>query len=187
PDGLFGYRQVPQDNITLVPQWWRALERHLSDRLEEKGCDGRAPEGCHRAEWTARLDELDGEPVQSQLDAVNRYANTRPYLFDWDLYGVEDYWAVPREFLYDGGDCEDYVITKYFSLRRLGFDHEDLRIVVVQDTNLRVPHAVLAVRQGSSMLILDNQVQAVMPDTEVVHYAPVYSINEQSWWLHLPR
>ena len=78
------------------------------------------------------------------------------------------------------------MITKLLSLRWLGFAIDDMRLVVVQDTNLRVPHAVLAVSQGRDTLILDNQVQAVLTDRDVVHYAPVYSINESRWWIHLP-
>ena len=95
-----------------------------------------------------------------------------------DNYGVEDYWAIPREFLCNGGDCEDYAITKLFSLRWLGLPAEDLRLVIVQDTNLRVPHAVLAVSRGADIFILDSQVQAVLSHRDVVHYAPVFSINE---------
>jgi predicted transglutaminase-like cysteine proteinase len=120
------------------------------------------------------------------LQAVNRFANTRDYVIDLDNYSVEDYWAIPREFLSNGGDCEDYVITKLFSLRWLGYADDDLRLVVVQDTNLRVPHAVLAVARGKETLILDNQVQAVLSDRDVVHYVPVFSLNESRWWIYLP-
>ena len=62
-----------------------------------------------------------------------------------------------------------------------------VRIVVVQDTNLRVPHAVLAVGRGNDILVLDNQVRQVLPHRQIVHYAPVYSINQDSWRIHLPR
>ena len=97
------------------------------------------------------LDTLRDLPRPEQLKAVNRYANTRDYVLDIDNYGLEDYWAVPREFLYNDGDCEDYAITKLFSLRWLGYPDEVL-----------VSHK------------------------DIVHYAPVYSINEQHWWIHLP-
>ena len=32
--------------------------------------------------------------------------------------------------------------------------------------------------------VLDNQVAAVLPDSAILHYQPVYSINESAWWLH---
>lgn len=186
PAALFGYREVPQARLDDFPQWLDALERHLNDNLKEGDCGSRAMNRCHLREWHAFLEGIRGLPVREQLEAVNRYANTREYVLDLDNYGLEDYWAVPREFLASGGDCEDYAITKLFSLRWLGYDPADLRLVIVQDLNLRVPHAVLAVASGGEVYILDNQVQPVLRQQDVVHYAPVFSINEQHWWLHLP-
>lgn len=190
PAELFGYRQLAQEQIADFPQWLRVLERHLKDDLEdgpEAGdCTARVFNRCHLAEWRGFLAGARSLPAPEQLRAVNRFANTREYVLDIDNYGIEDYWAIPREFLGNGGDCEDYVITKLFSLLWLGFPPDDLRLVVVQDTNLRVPHAVLAVVRGGETLILDNQVQAVLPDRDVVHYVPVFSLNQSRWWIHLP-
>ena len=186
PQQLFGYQQLPQERISDFPQWLSALERQLKDGLKDGDCGDRTFNRCHLAQWQHFLEQTRRLPVAEQLKAVNRYANTRDYVLDLDNYGVEDYWAIPREFLRNGGDCEDYVITKLFSLRWLGFPPDEMRLVVVQDTNLRVPHAVLAVARGQDTLILDNQIQSVLTDREVVHYAPVFSINESHWWIHLP-
>ena len=190
PAELFGYRQVAQEHIADFPQWLQALERHLKDDLKDRpqsgDCRASTFNRCHLAEWLRFLDKARSMPFRAQLQAVNRFANTRSYVLDIDNYGVEDYWAIPREFLGVGGDCEDYVITKLFSLRWLGYPTEDLRLVVVQDTNLRIPHAILVVGRGREALILDNQVQAVLSAADVVHYAPVYSISESRWWIHLP-
>ncbi len=190
PARLFGYRELAQDHLSDFPQWLRVLERHLKDDLkdgpEAGDCSARVFNRCHLAEWLRFLEQARSLPYPEQLRAVNRFANTREYVLDIDNYGVEDYWAIPREFLANGGDCEDYVITKLFSLRWLGYAPDQMRLVIVQDTNLRVPHAVLAVSRGQETLILDNQVQAVLPDVDVVHYTPVFSINESRWWIHLP-
>jgi predicted transglutaminase-like cysteine proteinase len=186
PNELFGYRQLAQEQLGDFPQWLRVLEQQLQDDLRDGECGARTFNRCHMAEWQRFLEQTRGLPFHQQLKAVNRFANTREYVLDLDNYGVEDYWAIPREFLGNGGDCEDYVITKLFSLRWLGFAADDMRLVVVQDTNLRVPHAVLAVSRGRETLILDNQVQAVLAEQDVVHYVPVFSINESRWWIHLP-
>lgn len=190
PAELFGYRQLAQDRIADFPQWLRVVERQLKDNLrdgpEAGDCAARIFNRCHMAEWRRFLEQARQLPARKQLEAVNRFANTRDYVLDIDNYAVEDYWAIPREFLGNGGDCEDYVITKLFSLLWLGWPPDDVRLVVVQDTNLRVPHAVLAVARGQDTLILDNQVQVVLSDREVVHYVPVFSINESRWWIHLP-
>lgn len=137
-------------------------------------------------QWLEFLNQVRGLPRDEQIRRVNRFANTRDYILDLRNYGIEDYWAIPREFLANGGDCEDYAITKLFSLRWLGYSSADMRIVVLQDTNLRVPHAVLALDWDGDIMILDNQVDQVLSHRAILHYAPVYSINEQRWWLHLP-
>ena len=62
-----------------------------------------------------------------------------------------------------------------------------MRLVILQDENLNVAHAILAVRLDDQNFILDNQVDAVLPDTQILHYRPVYSINESAWWLHRVR
>lgn len=187
PVDLFGYAQEPQQRLADFPQWLRVVERHLNDQLQDGDCKSRLINRCHLAEWRRFIDQTRSLPVREQLKAVNRYANSKDYVLDLHNYGVEDYWAIPREFLYNGGDCEDYAITKFFSLRWLGLPDEDLRLVIVQDTNLRVPHAVLAVARGPEVFILDNQVQTVLSHRDVVHYAPVFSINESRWWIHVPR
>jgi predicted transglutaminase-like cysteine proteinase len=62
-----------------------------------------------------------------------------------------------------------------------------MRVVVVQDTNLRIPHAVMSIDRAGETLILDNQIEEVISDKHIYHYVPVYSINEKSWWMHLPK
>ncbi|HFD81335.1 MAG TPA: hypothetical protein ENK05_13225 [Gammaproteobacteria bacterium] len=187
PHGLFGYRQQQQDDIRIFGQWIQVLERHLLEDVAEGDCSEKRFNRCHLRQWQDFLESIRGLPRHEQLDAVNRYANTKQYVLDIDNYGVEDYWATAREFLYNGGDCEDYALTKMFSLRWLGYPAGEIRIVVLQDTNLRIPHAVLAVAEGDDILILDNQAQEMVSHRDIVHYAPVYSINEEHWWIHTPN
>jgi predicted transglutaminase-like cysteine proteinase len=187
PPNLFGYRQSQQTDIRVFSQWVQVLERQILDDAPEGNCQARTFNRCHLKNWQAFLDRIRTLPRDKQLDKVNQYANNRPYILDIENYGLEDYWAIPRELLYNGGDCEDYAITKLYSLRWLGFPIEDLRIVVLQDTNLRIPHAVLAVTSKKEIYILDNQIEEVIPHHQIVHYSPVYSINEKHWWIHTPN
>jgi len=184
--GLFGYNQSEQSDTQTFGQWIQVLERHLRIDIPEGDCTETVLNLCHMRDWLAFLEGLRGRSRAEQMDAVNRYANRKTYVLDIDNYGVEDYWAVPREFLYNNGDCEDYAITKLFSLRWLGFPIDDLRLVILQDTNLRIPHAVLAVADEGDIKILDNQIQEVVSQHDIVHYAPVYAINEHHWWLYFP-
>lgn len=186
--GIFGYQQVPQRDISVFPQWLDVLEDHLTSDLVDGSCtDTTRFNRCHLDEWRAFLDTIRDLPRTEQLESVNRFANEQNYVLDIENYGREDYWAIPELFLANGGDCEDYVIVKLFSLRWLGWDVTDMRLVVVQDTNLRLAHAILAVASAGDIYILDNQASIIVPERTIVHYAPVYSISDRQWWLHLPK
>jgi len=186
PGDLFGYRQTPRTDVTEFPQWIAALERHFADDLKAGDCSESRLNSCHMREWQRFLADIRDLPPQQQIISVNEYSNRKDYVLDLDNYGLADYWAIPREFLFNGGDCEDYAITKLMSLRWLGYPIEEMRIVVLQDTNLRIAHAVMAIGAGDDILILDNQVDEVLSHREILHYAPVYSISESMWWMHLP-
>jgi predicted transglutaminase-like cysteine proteinase len=106
------------------------------------------------------------------------------YILDIKNWGEEDYWATPYQFLKKHGDCEDYAISKYFTLKALGVPIEDMRVVALQDQNLNLGHAVLVVYVGDQPMLLDNQIASVVPANSIKHYNPVFSINESGWWLH---
>jgi len=180
---LFGYGEERKQGFDLFPQWILVMRRHEAERALADPCVGGA---CRLAEWQRAISSLQGRSQREQLIAVNSLANRVRYVLDPDNYGQNDYWATPREFLYRAGDCEDFAILKYYALRQLGFSPDALRIVVLQDTNLRIPHAVLAVHTRDDILILDNQVAEVVSHRAIAHYVPVYSINERNWWMHLP-
>ncbi|MEZ5814925.1 MAG: transglutaminase-like cysteine peptidase [Alphaproteobacteria bacterium] len=115
-----------------------------------------------------------------QIIQVNEAMNRRPYRSE-----ARDHWSTPGEFLKFGGDCEDFTIAKYLGLRDLGFDEGDMRIVIVNDLQKRIPHAVLAVRlAGAGEYILDNQHKSVRRSADVHRYSPIYSINRIGWWRH---
>ena len=97
---------------------------------------------------------------------------------------MRDYWATPKQFFDRNGDCEDYAISKYISLRNLGLPVEDMRIVVLNDLNLKIAHAMLVVYLDGEALVLDNQITQVINARRIRHYKPIYSINERNWWLH---
>ncbi len=80
-----------------------------------------------------------------QLQVVNRFFNQQlRYVEDIDLWHEVDYWATPVQALIKGaGDCEDYAIAKYFSLRRMGIPSEKLRITYVKALRQNRAHMVL--------------------------------------------
>ncbi len=183
---LFGYRERRKETIRPFVKWTGTLDRYFAERsLEDAPCESGLFNKCHLADWKQFLAEVRTKDVLTRIEAVNAYMNRAPYILDPTNYGVPDYWATPNEFLVRDGDCEDYAIAKYLSLRALGFPKEDMRLVVLQDLNLRLAHAVLAVYLDGQILILDNQIQEVVTHDRIRHYKPIYSINEAAWWLHV--
>lgn len=164
-------------------------QRQLSEKGKGLDCSRTSRVQCKREKWDKFIQEqkkrlVAGAPIKQVLDAVNLYMNNTPYIVDPSNWGVPDYWATTTEFFYKDGDCEDYAISKYVTLKRIGFDTKNMRLVIGQDNNSRVEHAILAVKLEAMEYILDNQVDNVLPHTKIRHFTPVYAINEHAWWRH---
>ncbi|MEA3370685.1 MAG: transglutaminase-like cysteine peptidase, partial [Campylobacterota bacterium] len=94
-----------------------------------------------------------------QLKRMNLYLNTLLPQYDDVVNKKIDSWATPKEFLTVGyGDCEDYVIIKYYSLIRLGFDEKKLFITRVKEKYRGGLHMVLTYfkEKNQPPLVLDN-------------------------------
>ena len=188
-DGLFNTVEIRSKNFKPFKKWTGALERFSKEtaNLKSGDCTEKKFNKCHYDEWTAFLKGLEGKDKAIQMEEVNRYMNRAKYIIDPVNWGVKDYWATPGEFIAKFGDCEDYAIAKFMSLKKLGFTDNDLRIVAVKDLNLKIGHAVLAVYLDGKSFILDNQIKQVVESETIRHYAPVFSINETYWWRHKPK
>ena len=185
---LFNTREIRSSSLKAFPKWLGALDRYFDERkLEDAPCTGTRFNRCYLAEWKAFLRGLESKDRATQIQEVNRYMNQAAYIIDPINYHVPDYWATPIQFFNKDGDCEDYAIAKFMSLRALGYDNDQLRIVVLQDLNLKAAHAVLAVYGDDDILVLDNQIPQAVSARIIRHYRPYYSINEKNWWLHRPR
>jgi predicted transglutaminase-like cysteine proteinase len=185
---LFGTVEFRAESLAALPQWQRTLRKIEQERGAYEACSEAARSCPSRGvmAWQAMLNGQVGRAPIDQLQAVNRFLNDWRYQADAEYYGQRDYWATPLEFLRQSGDCEDYAITKYVSLRQLGFAAERLRLVVVRDVLRDLAHAVLAVYLDDQVVILDNLTRAVLPQEQVTQYVPYYSINETTRWAHVP-
>ena len=126
-----------------------------------------------------------------KLLAVNEFFNRRiRFREDTAVWGQADYWASPLELLARGeGDCEDFAIAKYFSLRALGVPGSRLRLVYMRARTAgppaRVrPHMVLAyfATPGAEPSILDNLAPDVLPAARREDLTPVFSFNGDGLW-----
>ena len=98
-----------------------------------------------------------------------------------------DYWASPIQFLNRSGDCEDFVVFKYFALKLLGFDDRRLKIVLVRDTVNNADHAVLAVYLNGQIYILDSNLKDIVPHDRLKQYLPLLSFSAMGSWGHVAR
>lgn len=182
---VFGTSEVAGSSLAAFRRWGSVMERSIHEWLGYGDpCSARLAGKCTSGEWRQLVARLADKPRRERIDRVNAFFNRIPYVVDAANWGVADYWATPLQFLSRAGDCEDYAIAKYVTLRQLGFASDEMRIVVLDDTNLRVPHAILAVADGDRLLVLDNQIPDVVDSKRILHYRTIYSINEDRWWLH---
>lgn len=133
---------------------------------------------------TKKIDTLSEE---KKLDEVNRFVNKVRFTSDKDAWGKKDYWAKPVEFLgRDKGDCEDFVITKYFMLRKSGVPEEKLFFTYVKALKLNQAHMVLSYYKTpkSIPLVLDNLNYKVLRASKRNDLAYVYSFNAKELYLN---
>jgi len=140
--------------------------------------------------WQHMIAEYQGSEDIERLRAVNNFFNESRFINDIDLWHKNDYWATPLEFLAkDAGDCEDFSIAKYFTLKEMGLDISKLRITYVKATLLNQAHMVLAYYETPTTvpLILDNINKRILPASERSDLRPIYSFNADSLWLSRTR
>lgn len=143
----------------------------------------RAAVGGAAAGYAASLRDRD---EVARAEEINRYVNHRVrFVDDSRQYGQKDLWSPASETLRRGqGDCEDYAIAKMQMLRAAGIADRDLYLVILKDLVRRADHAVLVVRAGGRMLLLDNGTD-IVSDTETVRdYRPVLTFNTAGTWTH---
>jgi len=145
------------------------------------------------ADWQKTLRALRPAPGTERtretdlLGAVNDYFNRNmAFVDDLRHWGVEDDWATPADFVGSGGgDCEDYVLAKYYALKELGVPVTRLRITYVRSTRIRQPHMVLGyyATRDADPLVLDNLEPRMLPASQRRDLTPVYGVNDDELWL----
>ncbi|WP_249979344.1 transglutaminase-like cysteine peptidase [Vreelandella olivaria] len=141
-------------------------------------------------EWLAMLERLRGQDIQTQLRDVNDFFNRRiRWVDDIHVWGQEDYWATPLEALGEGrGDCEEYSIGKYITLKQLGVPGERLRMIYVRArigrSQISQAHMVLGyyATPSAEPLILDNIAPSITPASQRTDLDPVFSFNSEGLW-----
>ncbi len=163
------------------------------ERLERIAAQRHGPETAERVRhWRDLLERVADDDERTQIREVNEFFN-RMLLYQDDrvTWGQEDFWATPLEALDKGaGDCEDFTIAKYVSLRKLGVPDERLRLFYVvarmggPGSNITQAHMVLGyfTDPGAEPLVLDNLVTFIEPASRRDDLTPIFSFNSEGLW-----
>lgn len=141
------------------------------------------------AAWRELIVATGSIPESERLKRVNDFFN-RQLLFSDDpvVWGQADYWATPIESLGRGaGDCEDFAIAKYYTLRMVGVESSKLRLIYVRartgvaDGTPTQAHMVLAfyAQPDVEPLVLDNLIGDIRPASRRPDLSPVFSFNSE--------
>lgn len=140
-------------------------------------------------EWQNIIKTSEDLAVTTKLQRINQFFNQKiQFTDDQENWGQSDYWATILETLSkEKGDCEDYVIAKYFSLLRLNINDSQLRLVYVKariggmNSSIQQAHMVLAYYPSadSEPFILDNLISEIRPASKRPDLTPIFSFNSQ--------
>ncbi len=139
--------------------------------------------------WQRILQQSKDLAAADKLKRVNDFFNQHiEFGDDIMVWRQDDYWATPMESLAKNkGDCEDFVIAKYFTLLQLQIPNENLRLIYVKaklgsvSQPLLQAHMVLAYYPSpdAEPLILDNLIGEIRPASRRSDLQPIFSFNNQ--------
>lgn len=163
------------------------LDAPVLDAAEKRyGADARQ----RLLDWQQFIRDDDSSTDLQKLEKVNSFFNRLTFVSDEIHWRKNDYWATPIEFLAsDGGDCEDFALAKYFTLKVLGVPEKKMHLTYVKAWKLNQSHMVVTYFEtpAAEPLVLDNLIDAIEPGSKRTDLLPVYSFNGTGLWLAQER
>ncbi len=108
---MLNRRKKEKDSLSIRMEtlmFFNAIDLHIKEKAERLG------EPLSRKEIAFEVDAYINDTLTYELDHIN--------------YNVGEYFATPHETITSHkGDCEDYAILKYYTLKRLGFSEDNMR------------------------------------------------------------
>jgi predicted transglutaminase-like cysteine proteinase len=135
--------------------------------------------------WQDLIGQARAVSSANLIEHVNKLLNRVIYRPDVAVWGEADYWATPSELLRRGGDCEDYAIAKFLTLRELGIPSEQMQIFVLRAEPGSSAHALLVVDTTSGPFVLDNLRSDVYRLTFRLISRVAFSFNDTNMWVPL--
>jgi len=168
-------RSIFTINQSLVKRYEKQYGPGASERLTQ---------------WIELINNNYNEDDLKKLKIVNDFFNKLKFIDDIIHWKQEDYWATPAEFLSSGaGDCEDFAISKFYTLIKMGISEEKLTLTYTKSITLNQAHMVLTYYPSASAqpLILDNIDKQIKPSLQRKDLLPVYSLNGTGLWIAKQR
>lgn len=140
--------------------------------------------------WQSLIRDNTAETDQDRLEEVNDFFNQIRFISDKEHWQKSDYWATPVEFLAtNGGDCEDFSLAKYFTLKAMGVEENKLSLTYVKELSFNQAHMVVTyyATPQAEPLILDNLIREIHPASKRTDLLSVYSFNGTKLWLAKTR
>lgn len=166
------------------------LNRAHRSLIEQFGSE---PESRYFA-WEKLILDLPTAPDSEKLRRTNTFFNRQIRAEeDASLWRRPDYWATPVETIGQGaGDCEDYTIAKYFTLKAMGIPEDRLRLVYVRariggpNSTIMQAHMVLAyyATADADPIILDNLVDTASQPASVRIWYPYSALTAATCGTH---
>lgn len=177
-------------SLSLIVMAYQAVtsERFRLDESVLAGAEKKygSPARQRLNQWVELIRNDQSTTDMEKLTKVNSFFNKLEFVDDLLHWGEKDYWATPIEFLAsDGGDCEDFSLAKYFTLKVLGVDEKKLNLTYVKALDINQAHMVLTYfeKPGQVPLVLDNLVKDIKPASQRSDLLPVYSFNGTGLWI----
>lgn len=180
PAEPFGLDAEPVSSGDVVSKW-RGVESAIragNDILARCRADAA---GCPQAakKFLAIVAQGSALTGRMRIGVINRAINLaiEPES-DLKQWGVADRWSPPLETFATGrGDCEDYAIAKYVALTAAGVPRDDVKLIIVRNTEAREDHAVVAARDGGEWIVLDNRWLAMVADAAMPNAVPRFVLD----------
>jgi len=143
--------------------------------------------------WRELLTAASGQSEATKLKRVNEFFNQKiQFGDDIKIWGMPDYWATPLEVLgRKEGDCEDFAIAKYVTLKLMGVPSAKMRLNYVRarlggpQSQIVQAHMVLSYYQSpeDEPLILDNLISEIRPASRRPDLTTVFGFNAEGLWV----
>jgi len=176
----FGLAAMPVSSGDIWTKWTGVEAAIQADDRILTRCRA-AAQPCPRAarNFLAIVAQGRGESGLARIGVINRAVNMAiEPMSDMAQWGVPDRWSPPLETFSTGrGDCEDYAIAKYVALIAAGVPADDVKLVVVRNTAADQEHAIVAVRNGSDWIALDNRWLMLVKDVDMPKTIPLYVLD----------